>query len=498
MSKYDFEVDLSQNSSTGIILNKIEKGSTVLEFGCAAGRMTRYMKEVLGCRVYIVEYDAAAYERALEYAEDGLCDDILNFQWVERFKDEKFDAILFADVLEHLTLPEKALKYAAELLRDSGGIYVSIPNITHNDVLLKAFEERFDYTSTGLLDDSHVHFWGMDNIAALADQCGLHIGEIEGTYCPTGHTEQYDEVNRPGNTLLENILKERQCGEVYQFVVSFYKSRCSETAYTFKRPTIQSHIYLDTGKDFNADEMIAFDAEYSGHGSYTAHYVISDTEKIQRVRFDPVELQACILRSVTISQGERELELQYPSGVKLESGLLLPGDDAMVYGDTLLSGEPIRIDAEIVLWGEMFLKLVQNGYIEALTVSEEVSNLVSWKRELQKRNEPLLAENERLRESICDLHQEIALLRGNVDGLLGANQLLRENIERLSGENEELRRDLGAYIILANSKDQRALELEQSLARYQIPGMARLRACVVRGLKGIKRRLKRLIRKEEP
>ena len=71
MSKYDFEIDLSPTTSTGIILNKIQKGSVVLEFGCATGRMTRYMKEALGCDVYIVEYEASAFEKAKVYAKDG-------------------------------------------------------------------------------------------------------------------------------------------------------------------------------------------------------------------------------------------------------------------------------------------------------------------------------------------------------------------------------------------------------------------------------------------
>ena len=39
MSKYDFDLDLSGNTSTGIILGKVNKGSVVLEFGCATGRM---------------------------------------------------------------------------------------------------------------------------------------------------------------------------------------------------------------------------------------------------------------------------------------------------------------------------------------------------------------------------------------------------------------------------------------------------------------------------
>ena len=161
MSKYDFEIDLTANSSTGIILNKIREDSVVLEFGCATGRMTRYMKEVLGCRVYIVEYDKDAYQTALQYAEDGLCDDIMQFQWVEKFQDINFDAIIFADVLEHLTRPEQVLEQAGHLLKEDGNIYVSIPNITHNDILMKLYDNRFDYTPTGILDDTHVHFWGL-------------------------------------------------------------------------------------------------------------------------------------------------------------------------------------------------------------------------------------------------------------------------------------------------------------------------------------------------
>ncbi|MBR6614602.1 MAG: class I SAM-dependent methyltransferase, partial [Lachnospiraceae bacterium] len=149
MSKYDFEIDLSEHTSTGKILSKIEKGSVVLEFGCANGRMTKHMKENMGCQVYIVEYDQGAYEEAKQFAVDGLCEDIMKFGWAEKFSGIAFDAIIFADVLEHLSNPERVLEKAGKLLKHDGCIYVSIPNITHNDIVLKAMEERFDYTETG-------------------------------------------------------------------------------------------------------------------------------------------------------------------------------------------------------------------------------------------------------------------------------------------------------------------------------------------------------------
>lgn len=35
----------------------VQPNSTVLEFGCANGRMTKYMYENLDCNVYILEYE---------------------------------------------------------------------------------------------------------------------------------------------------------------------------------------------------------------------------------------------------------------------------------------------------------------------------------------------------------------------------------------------------------------------------------------------------------
>lgn len=515
MSKYDFKVDLSQNSSTGIILNKIKKGSVVLEFGCATGRMTRYMKEVLGCQVYIVEYDQAAYEMARNYAEDGLCDDILNFQWLETFKGKEFDVIIFADVLEHLTAPEKVLESASKLLKDTGCIYASIPNVTHNDILLKAYEERFDYTSTGLLDDTHIHFWGLENIGTLASRCGLHIGKVEGTYCATGHTEQYEQTGKQEHRLLENILKERRCGEVYQFIVTFYKNDGLAAACEWKVPSIQSHVYLDTGNNFNVNELIAFDSEYSGRGSYAAHYVIDNPGDIKRVRFDPVELQGCILREVSISQGTQKLHLIYHHAVEMGSGLLLLGEDPMVYANVLAKDEPIVIDADIVLWGETFLGMVQdscaNQYSELSDLSEKVSRLTNQEQVLQRRNDHLSGENQALQERVAHLSGENEALRRDVGAyILLANYKdsysleLEREVKHLSGENAALFKDVNAYVALTEQKNTYISTLEQDLEcykrelnYYQNLKVIRLRAYIVRILKGIKRRMKRVMRKEE-
>ena len=160
MNKYDLEMDNDPSSITGKIMLRIKPFSRVLEFGCAKGRMTRYMKEKLNCDVSIVELDAESFSEARGFAQGGFCGDIEEYGWIEYFSGEIFDYILFADVLEHLRNPETVLRETVQFLKPDGEILVSIPNIGHHDILANLYLNRFSYTSLGLLDNTHIHFWG--------------------------------------------------------------------------------------------------------------------------------------------------------------------------------------------------------------------------------------------------------------------------------------------------------------------------------------------------
>ena len=77
-SKYDFDWDMVNTNSLSLIINQIKRGSTVLEFGPANGRMTKYLKEALDCKVYLVEIDDEPAREAIKYGEDLVVDDIEN------------------------------------------------------------------------------------------------------------------------------------------------------------------------------------------------------------------------------------------------------------------------------------------------------------------------------------------------------------------------------------------------------------------------------------
>lgn len=220
--KYKYD-SFDPNHSQGKIVAQIKPNSKVLECGCATGYMTKYMKEMLNCQVSIIEYDESGFMEALQYASDGICCDLSLTDWYEKYRNYRFDYILFADVLEHLIDPLAVLKKATSLLNDSGSILVSLPNVGHNDIVKKLIDGNWDYTPLGLLDNTHVHFFAINNLEDFFAEAGLKIVLKDCTTVGTSYTEQYSNTQYCSDPVIDDIFKRRPEGEIYQFVLTLQK-----------------------------------------------------------------------------------------------------------------------------------------------------------------------------------------------------------------------------------------------------------------------------------
>lgn len=214
--KYDIPLELDNKNSAAKIIKRIKENSIILEFGSANGRMTKYLKSTMGCKIYIVEVDKVAYEDAIEFAENGVNDDIMSFSWIEKFRNIKFDYIIFADVLEHLNNPEEVLEKVKILLNPDGHILISVPNVAHNDILLNLYYNEFNYTDTGLLDRTHIYFFTYNSLKEVCQKLNFKIINEDATYWNTFSTEQSNpsDLKPP---FCDDLL-ERPCGNIYQFV----------------------------------------------------------------------------------------------------------------------------------------------------------------------------------------------------------------------------------------------------------------------------------------
>jgi O-antigen biosynthesis protein len=217
-TKYDYSIDMSQESSHTLILKQVKPGTRVLEFGPATGYMTRYMKEELGCTVVCIEIDPAAAQLAQKFADKMIVANLDSMTWVDQLGDQRFDYLMFADVLEHLIDPWNVLKTATNFLEANGSVLISVPNVGHNALLMDLLEGKFDYRQTGLLDDTHLRFFTRKSVLDLLAKAGLCSVELLGTTIGPEDTELMQSYNDFPQSM-QRFLRRKIDAHIYQYIV---------------------------------------------------------------------------------------------------------------------------------------------------------------------------------------------------------------------------------------------------------------------------------------
>jgi 2-polyprenyl-3-methyl-5-hydroxy-6-metoxy-1,4-benzoquinol methylase len=166
---------MRSDTAAACVLRFIGANKCVLDLGAGAGSITRPMVEQNGCHATAVELDETCIHELQSFCESVLRLDLNDHGWREVLHDRRFDAIVFADVLEHLYDPWKALELAATLLSEDGFLVASIPNSSHAAILGCLFSGEFEYRDTGLLDRTHIRFFGVRDIENLFRNAGLKI-----------------------------------------------------------------------------------------------------------------------------------------------------------------------------------------------------------------------------------------------------------------------------------------------------------------------------------
>ena len=94
--------------------------------------------------------------------------------------EERFDCIVFNDVLEHMPDPQSALTAAKRQLAPNGCIVASIPNVRHVSVVTSlALRGRWDYQDWGILDRTHLRFFTKATMKELFQRSGLQVERQE-------------------------------------------------------------------------------------------------------------------------------------------------------------------------------------------------------------------------------------------------------------------------------------------------------------------------------
>ena len=92
-----------------------------------------------------------------------------------KLKMQKFDVIIFSDVLEHLYDPVGIIKSYQSLLKEDGAMVVTVPNIANIFSRIALLFGNFNYSETGVMDKTHIRFFNRKNLKRLAKESGLKI-----------------------------------------------------------------------------------------------------------------------------------------------------------------------------------------------------------------------------------------------------------------------------------------------------------------------------------
>jgi O-antigen biosynthesis protein len=218
---YNTNININENNSShSKILKKIIPKKTILEIGPADGYMTQYLNQKLKCIVDCFEIDEKYKQNLENYSRKVFIGDIENSDLNILLKDEKYDYIIFADVLEHLYNPWELLNNIKKFLNKNGKVIASIPNIGNGSVILSLLSGYFPYSGKGLLDKTHIRFFTRYSLVDLFENSGFHIIEIDTTILPFDKTE-ISGYSYPLHTVeaIKNLMKSNQDFQTYQFIV---------------------------------------------------------------------------------------------------------------------------------------------------------------------------------------------------------------------------------------------------------------------------------------
>ena len=94
---------------------------------------------------------------------------------------ERFDCVVFNDILEHLVDPWDALRQTHRFLTSAASVVLSIPNVRHIWVLRPlVFGGRWDYQDGGLLDRTHLRFFTRSTAIELLESTGYVVDHVKG------------------------------------------------------------------------------------------------------------------------------------------------------------------------------------------------------------------------------------------------------------------------------------------------------------------------------
>lgn len=184
MFEKDQELKFNLNnpfSPHSIVSNLIKSEKEVLDVGCNTGYLGQYLIKNKNCICDGIDYNKQFLLKAQKRGYRNIYKIDL---YTADFKlSEKYDVILFIDILEHLPDPYIILlKLIKENLKNKGTAIICLPNIGRFEYRIRHLLGKFNYEKSGIMHRDHLRFFTKSTALNMLKKTHLKIQKI----LPTG------------------------------------------------------------------------------------------------------------------------------------------------------------------------------------------------------------------------------------------------------------------------------------------------------------------------
>src|SRR4051794_34360525 len=152
------------------------RGARILDVGCGEGALSAALKAGGAGYVAGVELEPHAAASARELVDALVEGSILDCPLP--FSQGEFDYLVFADVLEPLADPDRALERCLPYLAPDARVVVSVPNMRFYLVLLRLIADRWAYTDSGVRDRTHLRIFTRSSLERMLARHGLRLERL--------------------------------------------------------------------------------------------------------------------------------------------------------------------------------------------------------------------------------------------------------------------------------------------------------------------------------
>lgn len=155
------------------------KAEKILDLGCGNGAFSHYLHNqgfnVIGC-----DADRGGIEIAQAGNSGAKFKQLSVYDSPDLLHEAPFDAVVSAEVIEHLFSPSALPCFARTVLKPDGHLIVTTPYHGYLKNLLICLAGKWDSHHTSLWEGGHIKFWSYRSLSQLLESNGFKVIGFKG------------------------------------------------------------------------------------------------------------------------------------------------------------------------------------------------------------------------------------------------------------------------------------------------------------------------------